>query len=76
MSEVEMFDYSFVYGFGTDFSAFNTLLSLEYRFVIGWNRLFMPTYAYVPSEDEQILIENEPVPLKNQNHLLLIGIRF
>jgi hypothetical protein len=76
MSEVEMFDYSFVYGLGLDFSLRGTRFLMEYRFSIGWNRLAMPTYAYVPFEDEEILIENEPVPLKNQNHLLLIGITF
>jgi hypothetical protein len=76
MSEVEMFDYSFVYGLGVDFSLFWMQLLLEYRFVIGWNRLEMPTYAYVPFDDEEILIDNEPVPLKNQNHLVLIGITF
>ncbi|MBP2681349.1 MAG: hypothetical protein H6Q78_1212 [Candidatus Krumholzibacteriota bacterium] len=76
MSEVEMFDYSFVYGTGVDFSLFGAQLLLEYRFAIGWNTLAMPTYAYVPFEDEQILIENEPVPLKNQNHLVLLGITF
>jgi hypothetical protein len=76
MSEVEMFDYSFVYGAGVDFSVRGMQLLLEYRFAIGWNSLAMPTYAYVPFGDEEILIENEPVPLKNQNHLLLIGITF
>jgi hypothetical protein len=76
MSEVEMFDYSFVYGFGLDFSLAGTRFLVEYRFAIGWNSLAMPTYAYVPFGDEEILIENEPVPLKNQNHLLLVGITF
>jgi hypothetical protein len=76
MSEVEMFDYSFVYGMGVDFSLFGARVLVEYRFAIGWNSLAMPTYAYVPFEDGQILIENEPVPLKNQNHLLLFGVTF
>jgi hypothetical protein len=76
MSEVEMFDYSFVYGAGFDFSLRGMQLLLEYRFAIGWNSLAMPTYAYVPFGDEYILMENEPVPLKNQNHLLVIGITF
>lgn len=76
MAEVEMFDYSFVYGMGAEFSLFGRQLLLEYRFAMGWNSLAMPTYAYVPFEDEQILIENEPVSLKNQNHLLLLGITF
>jgi len=49
---------------------------VEYRFVIGWNGLMMPTYAYVPFGDEMILVENDPVQLKNQNHLVLVGISF
>jgi hypothetical protein len=76
LSEVEMFDYSFVYGAGMDVSLLHRKFMIEYRFVIGWNRLAMPTYAYVPFGDEEILIDNEPVPLKNQNHLVLIGITF
>ena len=76
MSEVEMFDYSFIYDFGLEFSLFRIPMLVEYRFAIGLNRLFMPTYAYVPFGDEQILIENDPVQLKNQNHLLMLGITF
>jgi hypothetical protein len=76
MSEVEIFDYSFVYGFGAEFLLFRIPLLVEYRFSIGMNRLYMPTYAYVPFEDEEVLIENDPVPLKNQNHLLMIGVTF
>ena len=76
MSEVDLFDYSFVYGFGLESPAFARRLVLEYRFTIGWNTLDMPTYAYVPFGDEEILIENEPVPLKNQNHVIMLGIAF
>jgi hypothetical protein len=76
ISEVEMFDYSFVFGLGLDFKLWSTELLVEYRFTIGWNELDMPTYAYVPFEGEDLLIENEPVPLKNQAHLFLLGIKF
>jgi hypothetical protein len=76
MSEVEMFDYSFIYGFGLEFSLFRIPMLIEYRFAIGLNSLQMPTYAYVPFGNEEILIENDPVPLKNQNHLLMLGITF
>jgi hypothetical protein len=72
MSEVDIFDYSFVYGLGVSFKRF----LLEYRFTLGWNSLAMPTYAYVPFGDEEVLIDNEPVSLKNQNHLVLFGITF
>lgn len=76
ISEVEMFDYSFVFGVGLDFELWSTGFLIEYRFTIGWNELDMPTYAYVPFEGEDLLIENEPVPLKNQAHLILLGITF
>jgi hypothetical protein len=49
---------------------------IEHRFVIGWNTLSMPTYAYIPFGDEEILIDNDPVPLKNQAHLIMVGISF
>ncbi len=76
MAEVDLFDYSFVYGFGLESPAFGRTLVLEYRFTLGWNTLSMPTYAYVPFGDDEILIENEPVPLKNQSHLIMLGIAF
>jgi hypothetical protein len=76
MSEVDMFDYSFVYGAGLEFSLFHQRFLVEHRFTIGWNTLAMPTYAYVPFGNERILIENEPVLLKNQNHLIMVGIAF
>lgn len=76
MSEVDMFDYSFVFGAGLEFSLFHQRFLVEHRFTIGWNPLAMPTYAYVPFGDESILIENDPVTLKNQNHLIMVGIAF
>ena len=76
MREVDMFDYAFTYGTLLEFVLWGRQVGLEHRFTIGWNTLSMPTYAYVPFEDDQILIENEPVPLKNQNHLLLLSLRF
>ncbi|RJR30673.1 MAG: PorT family protein [Candidatus Latescibacterota bacterium] len=76
MSEVDMFDFSFVYGLGLELSIRGRNLFAEHRFTMGWNTLSMPTYAYVPFGDERILIDNEPVPLKNQSHLVLVGIRF
>jgi hypothetical protein len=76
MSEVDMFDYSFVYGFDAETTVSNLRAFLEYRFVIGWNTLLLPTYAYVPFGDESILIDNDPVPLKNQAHYIVVGIAF
>jgi hypothetical protein len=76
MSEVDMFDFSLAYGFGMEFPLFGQRSFIEYRFTMGWNTLAMPTYAYVPFGDEEILIENEPVPLKNQNHAIMFGMAF
>lgn len=76
MSEVDMFDYSFAYGLGAEFAIWNRKLFIEHRFVIGWNALAMPTYTYVPFGDEKLLIDNEPVSLKNQAHLVLVGMAF
>jgi hypothetical protein len=76
MSEVDMFDFSFTYGFGLEFPLLGQKALLEYRFTMGWNTLAMPTYAYVPFGDDEILIDNEAVPLKNQNHAIMVGITF
>ncbi|NLP06003.1 PorT family protein [Candidatus Fermentibacteria bacterium] len=76
LSEVDMFDFSMVYGTGMEFSLGSQVLLAEYRFTMGWTTLSMPTYAYVPFEDSLILVDNEPVPLKNQSHALMLGIRF
>lgn len=76
LSEVDMFDFSMVYGTGVEMLTAAGRFIAEYRFSMGWNTLQMPTYAYVPFGDEQLLVENEPVPLKNQSHSLMLGVRF
>jgi hypothetical protein len=76
MSEVDMFDFAFVYGSGFEFLLWGRRAFVEYRFTMCWNTLAMPTYAYIPFEDEEILIDNEPVPLKNQSHAIMVGIAF
>jgi hypothetical protein len=76
MREVSGFDYGFVYGFGSEFGLAGRNLALEYRFTIGWNELGLPTYAYVPFGDEELLIENPAVPLRNQSHWITLGYRF
>lgn len=76
MSEVDMFDYCFVYGTGLEFPVAGWKMLVEYRFTIGWNALALPTYAYVPFGEERVLIDNPPVPLKNQSHLILLGVSF
>jgi hypothetical protein len=76
MSEVDMFDFSLTYGFGLEFPMLGRIALLEYRFTMGMNTLYMPTYAYVPFEDDYELVDNEPVPLKNQCHYVMFGIAF
>jgi len=77
MDEVDIFDFAFVYGAGLEFPVAGRRLFVEYRFALSVERLGLPTYAYVPfGEDEEILIENDPVPLRNQAHGILLGIRF
>lgn len=77
MDEVDLFDFAFVYGTGLEFpTAFGHML-LEYRFSLSIERLSLPTYACVPAWDgSEILIENDPVPLRNQAHAIMVGIRF
>lgn len=77
MDEVDIFDFAFVYGTGLEVSAWGRRLLLEYRFTLSLDRLPLPTYAYVPfGPDDEVRIENDPVPLRNQAHAILLGIRF
>ncbi len=76
LSEVDMFDFAMVYGTGLDVPFQGLRLLFEYRFTMSWSTLYMPTYAYVPFEGEEMMVENDPVPLKNQGHSLMIGVRF
>jgi hypothetical protein len=76
MSEVDMFDFSLTYGLGLEFSLLGRSALVEYRFTMGMNTLYMPTYAYVPFEGDDELVDNEPVPLKNQCHFLVLGFAF
>jgi hypothetical protein len=76
LREVDIFDFLFVYGGGYEREVGGTRVMIEYRFTMSWHDLHMPTYANVPFEDEELLIENEPVPLKNQTYSITLGIRF
>jgi hypothetical protein len=77
MSEVDLFDFAFTYGLGIEVPTGSVRLLLEYRFDLSLQQLPLPTYAYVPFGDEDpVLIDNEPVPLRNQAHMLMLGIRF
>lgn len=76
MSEVDLFDFTFTYGVGLEFPLGSNRLLLEYRFDLSVEALPLPTYAYVPFGDEEVLVDNEPVPLRNQSHMIMVGIRF
>lgn len=76
MSEVDIFDFVFTYGIGIEVPTRIGGLLLEYRFDLSLQALPLPTYAYVPFGDETVLVENEPVPLRNQCHMILMGVRF
>ena len=64
MPDTDIFDYAFLYGGGIDFRIRDLDLFFEHRFTIGWNPLLLPTF------------ENEdPVPLRNQSYLFMLGIK-
>jgi hypothetical protein len=65
MKGVDTFDYSFVYGAGADFKLFRKVFFLEYRMTIGWNVLALPNASGA-----------DPVPLRNQDYLLTLGMYF
>lgn len=64
LSEVNMFDFSFVYGGSVDFNT-KIPLSLQYRFTLGWDYLALPTYELF-----------EPVELRNQTWSIFLNTRF
>lgn len=65
MKGVDTFDYSFVYGAGADFKLFHKVFFVEYRMTIGWNVLAMPNASGA-----------DPVPLRNQDYILIVGMYF
>lgn len=65
MKGLDTFDYSFIYGAGTDFKLFNKDFFIEYRMTIGWNTLAMPNATGA-----------DPVPLRNQNYVFATGLYF
>ena len=60
-----MFDYSFVYGLGTDFKLLNKDFFFETRMTIGWNTLAMPNATGA-----------DPIPLRNQAYTFTLGLYF
>ena len=65
MKGLDTFDYSFVYGAGTDFKLLNKDFFIEYRMTVGWNTLAMPNASGA-----------DPVPLRNQDYVFTVGLYF
>jgi hypothetical protein len=65
MKGLDTFDYSFVYGAGTDFKLLNKDFFIEYRMTVGWNTLAMPNASGA-----------DPVPLRNQDYIIGVGMYF
>lgn len=65
MKGLDTFDYSFVYGLGTTTNMLNKDFFLELRMSVGWNTLAMPNATPAP-----------PVPLRNQDYILAVGMYF
>jgi len=68
LDEVNMFDFSFVYG-GALALKTRIPLSLEYRFTLGWDYLSLPTN---PEFDPS----SKPVELRNQTYSLILSTTF
>jgi opacity protein-like surface antigen len=65
MKGLDTFDYSFVYGAGAEFKLLHKVFFVEYRMTIGWNVLALPNASGA-----------EPVPLRNQDYVLAVGMYF
>jgi len=65
MKGLDTFDYSFVYGAGTDFKLLKKDFFIEYRMTVGWNTLAMPNASGA-----------DPVPLRNMDYLFTVGMLF
>jgi hypothetical protein len=65
MKGLDTFDYSFVYGAGTDFKLLKQDFFFDVRMTVGWNTLAMPNAS-----------EADPVPLRNQDYVFAVGMYF
>jgi hypothetical protein len=65
MDGLDTFDYSFVYGLGTDFKLLNKDFFFDVRMTVGWNTLAMPNATGA-----------DPVPLRNQDYVFALGMYF
>jgi len=62
---LDIFDYSFVYGAGTDFKLLEKDFFFDIRMTVGWNTLAMPNATGA-----------DPVPLRNQAYVFAVGMYF
>jgi hypothetical protein len=65
MKGLDTFDYSFVYGAGTDFKLLKKDFFFDIRMTVGWNTLAMPNATGA-----------DPVPLRNQDYVFSVGTYF
>jgi len=65
MKGLDTFDYSFIYGAGTDFKMLNKDFFFDVRMTVGWNTLAMPNASGA-----------DPVPLRNQDYVFALGMYF
>jgi hypothetical protein len=65
MEGLDIFDYSFLYGFGFDFDFLDKDFFFESRMTVGWNTLAMPNAEGA-----------DPVPLRNQDYIFTLGWYF
>ena len=65
MKGLDTFDYSFVYGAGTDFKLLKKDFFFDLRMTVGWNTLAMPNATGA-----------DPVPLRNQDYVFAVGMYF
>jgi hypothetical protein len=65
MDGLDTFDYSFVYGLGTDFKMLKKDFFFDVRMTVGWNTLAMPNAKGA-----------DPVPLRNQDYVFALGMYF
>jgi len=65
MKGLDTFDYSFVYGAGTDFKLLKMDFFIDVRMTVGWNTLAMPNASGA-----------DPVPLRNQDYVFSVGMYF
>lgn len=65
MEGLDIFDYSFVYGVGSDFKLLKKNFFVEWRMTVGWNTLAMPNASGA-----------DPVPLRNMDYIFSAGMYF